>query len=226
MSELQFFEYNSSKQDPKYLVIFLHGYGANGANLLDLSHEFAHVLPDAHFVSPNAPQNWEGGFIDSYQWFSLNGVSLVSGNHNNNVEKIAAEIKKSQEILNNFVQSQLERFKLGIENLFLVGFSQGAMMAMYQGFMMPKKPAGIISYSGKLILPEHLGEVTISKPDICLVHGQEDSVVPFDNFLQAEQILQALKIPFESHAVPHIDHTIDIHGVKAGKNFIKKILTK
>lgn len=218
---LQFFETTSRKnssKNPKNLVIFLHGYGSNGANLIELAKEFDHILPEAHFISPNAPQNWEGGFIDCYQWFSLASLGT------NDMLRTAQAVKKSNEILRKFINKQLERFKLSPQHLFIVGFSQGAMMSMYQGLSMPQKPAGIISYSGKLILPEFTGEKTLIKPDICLIHGKQDSVLPFSNFIEAEKILKEQQIPFESHAFDNLDHTIDIHGIRVGMRFIEKIL--
>ena len=218
MSDLKFFEYSTTK-NPKYLVVLLHGYGSNGDNLLGLSHEFSHILPNAHYVSPNAVFPWEGGFPDAYQWFSIS-----NWNSHHNLRETAKEVKHANKMLNNFILQQLKRFNLQPTDLFLVGFSQGAMMSMYQGLALIDKPAGIISYSGKLILPEHLGDKIIAKPKICLVHGKQDSVLPFSNFLEAEKMLQENEIPFESHAVEHLDHTIDIHGVRAGVNFIKKII--
>lgn len=219
MSQLKFVEH-AAAQNPKYLVIFLHGYGANGENLLSLWHEFAHVLPDAHFISPNAPEPWEGGFPDAYQWFSLN-----SGLSSRSVSEMIPEIKKANKILSDFINLQLERFSLTHENLFLVGFSQGAMMSLYQGFISSTKFAGVISFSGRLVLPEFLGDKINSKPEICLIHGEVDSVVPFENFLEAKKTLEKLQVAFESHSMPHLDHSIDIHGVKAAQNFIKKMIS-
>ncbi len=222
MSELIFFEHphkNNKQEKPKYLVIFLHGYGSNGANLIELSREYEYALPSAHFISPNAPQDWEGGFVDSYQWFSL-----ASWGANRDASKIANDIKKANEDLQKFIHQQLLRFDLKPQNLFLIGFSQGAMMAMYQGLILPEKPAGIISYSGKLILPETVGAKTNAKPEICLIHGKQDSVLPFSNFIEAETLMKQEKIPFESHAFENLDHTIDIHGIRAGLNFVKKQL--
>ncbi len=201
---------------PKYLVILLHGYGANGHNLLDLAYEFQEVLPEAHFVSPNAVQPWEGGFPDCYQWFSL-----YSGFDRKALSEIASDIKKSNQILAKFINDQLQRFNLEAKNLFLVGFSQGAMMAMYQSLISNQKPAGVISFSGKLITPEMLGEKIIQKPEICLIHGEADSVVPFENFLEAKKLLEQEKIPSEFHPIKNLDHSIDITGVKAARAFIK-----
>lgn len=220
MSELNFYEHSNIK-NPKNLVIFLHGYGSNGHNLLELAHEFERAMPDAHFISPDAPQAWEGGFADAFQWFSLANIGIGG-----DPRKISDDINKANDILNNFIKQQLKRFQLTPENLFLIGFSQGAMMSMYHGLIMPQKAAGIIAYSGKLILPQTFGGQINSKPEICLIHGEQDSVVPFVNFLEAKKILDEHKIPFESHAVKHLDHTIDIHGVKAGMSFVRKILQK
>lgn len=217
MSELKFYEYSDTK-NPKYLVIFLHGYGANGENLINLSYEFKHVLPEAHFVSPNAIEPWEGGFPGSYQWFSLN-----NGFGRKDISEIGESIKNANKILQKFIDAQLARFDLTPEKLFLVGFSQGAMMSMYQALSAKNKHAGTVAFSGKLILPEMLGEKIIHKSEICLIHGLSDSIVPFENFLEAKKILGEQKIPFEAHGIPHLDHSIDIHGIRAAQAFIKKL---
>lgn len=218
MSDLKFYEYSDVK-NPKHLVIFLHGYGANGKNLLDLAHEFKRVLPEAHFISPDAIDPWEGGFPDAFQWFSLYG-----GAERKSLTDIANNIKSANKTLQNFIEVQLARFKLKPENLFLVGFSQGAMMALYQGFIAPQKFAGVISFSGRLIMPESIGDKTFSIPEICLIHGKLDSVLPFENFLEAKKILEEEKISFIAEAIPELDHTIDIHGIRTAQSFIKKII--
>ena len=88
---------------------------------------------------------------------------------------------------------------------------------------MPKKIAGIISFSGKVVEPTSVGDKIISKPNICLIHGTEDSVLPFSNFQEAQIILNQHEVPFESHAIEHLDHTIDIRAVRIAQNFIKKL---
>ncbi len=219
MSELKFYEYCDVK-NPKYLVIFLHGYGANGENLINLSYEFKKILPEAHFISPNAIQPWEGGFPNTYQWFSLYG-----GIERKTIDAIAADIKNSNKILAQFINNQLARFNLTPEKLFLIGFSQGAMMSLYQGMTMPHKLAGIISFSGKLILPETLGEKIISKPEICLIHGESDSVLPIEHFFDAKKALSEKDFIHEAHSFPNLDHSIDINGIRVAQKFIKKTIT-
>ena len=219
MSNLKFYEYSDAK-NPKYLVVFLHGYGANGENLIDLAYEFKKILPDAHFISPNAIEPWEGGFPHAYQWFSLS-----AGMERRSLDVMAESVKNANKTLQHFINSQLERFKLSAENLFLVGFSQGAMMALYQGLIQNKKPAGVISFSGKLILPEMVNEKTLSKPEICLIHGESDSVVPFSSLAEAEATLKENNISFEAHPIPNLDHSIDIHAIRLAQSFIKKIIS-
>ena len=216
MSNLKFYEYSDAK-NPKYLVVLLHGYGANGENLIDLSYEFKKILPDAHFISPNAIEPWEGGFPHAYQWFSLS-----AGMERRSLDVMAESVKNANKTLQHFINSQLERFKISAENLFLVGFSQGAMMALYQGFIQNKKPAGVISFSGKLILPEMVNEKTLSKPEICLIHGESDSVLPFSNLAEAELMLKENNISFEAHPIPNLYHSIDIHAIRLAQIFIKK----
>jgi phospholipase/carboxylesterase len=222
MSELVFYQHpkkDFSKEKPKNLVIFLHGYGANGANLIELAHEFERVLPNSCFISPNAPQNWEGGFPDCYQWFSLAAWGL-----DRNVEKVSQGVIEASKTLQEFINAQLKRLDLTPKNLFLVGFSQGAMMAMYQGFITKESFAGIVAYSGKLILPEMIGQTSLSEPDICLVHGRSDSVVPFENFLLSEEIMKKQGLNFESHSFEGLDHSIDIRGIRVAMEYVKKKL--
>jgi phospholipase/carboxylesterase len=206
---------------PKFLVILLHGYGANGENLIELANEFQPIIQDAYFIAPNAIEPWEGGFPNSYQWFSL-----YAGVERKALDVLAPKIKNANQILLKFIENQLQRFNLSYENLILVGFSQGSMMAIYQGLIMPKKIAGIISFSGKVVEPLSVGDEIISKPNICLIHGTHDAVLPFTNFDEAQKILKQHQVPFEAHAIDHLDHTIDIRAVRIAQNFVKKIVVK
>lgn len=221
MSDLKFFQYAphlANFKKPKYLVIFLHGYGSNGENLINLADDFLEVLPDAQYISPNGVEPWEGGFPDSFQWFSL-----YAGIERKSLEEIAQKIKNANKILQKFIESQLARFSLSYENLILIGFSQGAMMANYQGLISPKKIAGVLSYSGKIVEPTIIGDQIISRPKTCLIHGEKDSVLPFENFLEAKKILDKLQVPFEAHPIENLDHSIDLRGLSIGKQFVKSI---
>lgn len=206
-------------KNPKYLVILLHGYGANGENLIELADFFIqHGLKDALYVAPNANEPWEGGFPDAFQWFSL-----AEGIRRKDLTEISQNIKNSGAILSEFIDQKLANLQLTRKNLIIIGFSQGCMMGLYQACLSKERIAGAIGFSGKLILPEDLGEKTNSKPEICLIHGIDDSVVDFQNFLNAKEILKQKNFSFESYALENLDHSIDIRCVNLASEFIKKI---
>lgn len=204
---------------PKYLVILLHGYGSNGENLIELADFFIHNgLKDAFYVAPNAIEPWEGGFPDAFQWFSL-----ANGMHRKALDDMAENIRNSNKVLNEFIDEKLEQLGLTRKNLIIIGFSQGCMMGLYQSLASKEKIAGIIGFSGRLILPEDLNEQTNSKPEICLIHGVDDSVVDFENFLNAKEILEQQGFLLEAHALENLDHSIDMRGINLASEFIKKI---
>ena len=213
--ELEFFEMSPlSKENPKKLMIFLHGYGASGKDLIGLAKEFQYAIPTAHFISPNAPIKIDHTFGVGYQWFSLDNYDPTI---------LYPQIMRANQALDKFIASQLNRFSLTYQDLFLTGFSQGSMMAMYNSLRNSNQNAGLISYSGRLILPTTLGESIKSKPKICLVHGTNDDVLPFSDFLEAKKQLQNLEIPVESYSLEGLGHSIDNHGIKIGREFLANI---
>lgn len=212
----QFFEASPiSGNKSNKLVVFLHGYGSNGRDLITLATEFAKVLPSAHFISPNAPFKFEGFINDGYQWFSL---------ANDDPKLIYPQIIEANNILDQFINLQLKKFDLNHQDVVLIGFSQGSMMSMYNGLRSENKFGGIVAYSGKLIVPTLLGEEVKSKPSICLVHGTHDSVVPYINMIEAKDLLEKMKVPNEAHSIEGLDHGINFDGIKIGKNFLEKIV--
>ena len=179
-----------------------------------MARDFAKSIQEAHFVSPNAPFTVDNSFNDCYQWFSLE-------NHNPTI--LFPQILQANYILDIFIQSQLTKFDLDYKDLVLIGFSQGAMMAMYNSLRNKQQNCGIISYSGRLILPTMLGEKIMSKPKICLIHGKKDQVLPFSNFLEAKSLMEEIKIPFLAYSLEGLGHSIDSRGIRIGKAFLLNI---
>ncbi|MDA0902377.1 MAG: dienelactone hydrolase family protein [Proteobacteria bacterium] len=214
-NKLQFFEAGPSfGKAPQQLVIFLHGYGSNGRDLLSLTNEFCEVLPNAHFISPNAPFDFEAPIDYGFQWFSL----LSS-----DPKAIFPQIIQANDILDEFIKSQLKRFSLQYKDLILVGFSQGSMMAMYNSLRSKEEIGGLVAYSGKLILPSDLSEEVNSKPKMCLIHGTDDQVVPFEHLQRAGSLLKDLKVKHETHSIKGLGHTIDMKGIDIAKKFLSKL---
>jgi len=206
-----------SGNEPKQLVILLHGYGSNGDDLISLAPEFQNILPDAHFISPNAPYKCEMAtpmMPSSYQWFSLlshDPISMYEG------------AVGASDILNNYIDEQLSRFELSEKDLALIGFSQGTMMSLHTGLRKEKEIAGILGYSGSLLEAEPIENHIKSKPPICLIHGVVDPVVPFISMGNAEKSLKKLSVKVTTHARPMLAHGIDFEGIEIGKKFLKEI---
>ena len=214
MTKTKFFEVKPKATKASHMVLFLHGYGANGENMIALAHEFAKDLPNAHFVSPNAPQALEVPYEDAYQWFPLTSYEP---------SVLFPQIIAANNFLDNFIKNQLEALGLEYKDLIIIGFSQGSMMAMYNALRCKNADAGVLAYSGRLILPTSLSEQINSKPPICLIHGTADQVVPFDNMLHAQKTLEELKIEHEAHQLLGLEHHIDFRGISFARQFIGKI---
>lgn len=201
---------------PRSAVILLHGLGANGDNLIDIGSMLAPEMPDTLFVAPNAPFDFDmmpgsGG----YQWFSLTNWSPRS---------MLEGAQTAAPVLDNYIDAISEHFQLPMEKIALIGFSQGTMMALHVALRREKKLGCIVGFSGALIAPELLGTELKSKPDICLVHGQEDTVVPFPSMNIARTELRKLGLSVDAHARPGLEHSIDMQGINIAQEFLQKHL--
>lgn len=196
-------------------VILLHGLGADGANLIDIGSMMAPELPETAFISPNAPFDFDMMPGAGYQWFSLTNWSpktMLDG------------ANTAAPILNSFIDEVLAHYNLPDDRLALLGFSQGTMMALHVALRREKKLACIVGFSGALIAPELLAGEIKSKPDVCLVHGQEDTVVPFAAMNIARTALRKLGISADAHPRPGLEHSMDLQGINLATDFLKKHL--
>jgi phospholipase/carboxylesterase len=200
----------SSGGKPRQLVILLHGIGADGNDLIGLAPVWSQLLPDAEFVSPNAPFPCDMAPY-GFQWFSLQDRSPAM---------ILAGVHAAAPALDAFIDDALATRGLAEKDLALVGFSQGTMMSLYVGLRRARAVAGILGYSGALIGAETLAAEVGSKPRVMLVHGDADPVVPFQALALAERALEAAGVPIETIARPGLAHGIDEEGLKAGARFL------
>jgi phospholipase/carboxylesterase len=173
----------------RQLVILLHGLGASGQDLFGLAPELAEALPDAAFISPNAPFPFDMAPF-GYQWFSLQNWSM---------EAMFAGVRQAAPILNAFIDEQLDKFKFSPNKLALVGFSQGTMTALHTVLRRDKPIGAIVGFSGALLSPPLLSSEIKSKPPVCLIHGSADPVVPYAALEQAEMALKANGVPVEAY---------------------------
>lgn len=195
------------------LVVFLHGYGADGNDLIDIGRLWAPQLPTTAFVSPNAPEPC-GEAPMGRQWFPLAGVDPA---------KLRGGVVGAAPILEAFLDAELASHRLTDERLALVGFSQGTMMALHVGPRRAHKIAGIVGYSGLVPGPEFLAAEVKHRPPVLLVHGDADPVVPSLALFAAQRVLGENGFAVEWHMQPGLAHGIDQAGLDLGLQFLKRV---
>ena len=197
------------------LVVLLHGYGANGDDLIALGEAWRQQLPDAAFVAPNAPEPIPGMY-GGLQWFDL---TL------RDPSEYWRGVTAARPMLDGFLDTELARYRLAANRLVLVGFSQGSMLALHVGLRRSAAPAGIVAYSGLLAGPEHLAEVT-SRPPVLLIHGEVDDLIPVGALHLAREALAGAGMPVEWHVRPGLGHGIDAEAQWMGGHFIAQTLSR
>ncbi len=196
---------------PRQLVVFLHGYGADGNDLIGLGREWARLLPHAAFVSPNAPEPCAMSPMGR-QWFDLSAGDM---------SLIADGVKRAAPPLEAFLDAELARHSLPAQALALVGFSQGTMLSLAVGLARKPSPAAIVGYSGALATLEALPPPGAG-PAILLVHGDRDELIPVDAMFMAREALSQAGHPVEWHVSQGIGHGIDGEGLRLGGDFLKQ----
>lgn len=190
----------------KSLVIFVHGYGANGEDLIGLSRPLGAILPDAAFVAPDAPQRCRASPF-GFQWFP---IPWMDGSTQLQMDQgfVAAAAA-----LDGFLDAERELYGLPESRIALVGFSQGAMMSLEVGLKRANPLAAIVGFSGRLVHPAMLAPQIRSRPPVLLVHGEQDPVVPFAALAEARAALEAAGVAVATAARPGLGHGIDPEGL-------------
>ncbi|MGV6874663.1 alpha/beta hydrolase [Pseudochelatococcus sp. B33] len=199
----------------RQLVVFLHGYGANGDDLIEIGREWQAWLPEAAFVAPHAPEACPASGLGR-QWFALTfrdpGERWRGVNH-------------AGPALDAFLDAELGRYGLEADRLALVGFSQGTMMALHVGLRRQAAPAAIVGYSGMLVTPPAGGEDPAplaggDAPRVLLVHGDADEVIPVDSLFYSAEALANAGIATQWHLSLRVGHGIDRGGLRHGGLFL------
>ena len=204
----------ASGGDASSLVVFLHGYGADGDDLIEIGRAWAPELPDTAFVSPHAPAPCAMSSFGR-EWFAL-----TMRDPSEYLRGAAA----AAPILDAFLDAELHRHNLEADRLALVGFSQGTMMALQTAPRRAEACAGVVGYSGLLPGPETLAAEARSRPPVLLVHGAEDEVVPPQMTSLAAQALEGAGFLVRTQLRPGLAHGIDPAGLRLGLDFLKEKL--
>jgi phospholipase/carboxylesterase len=196
---------------PKQLVLLLHGYGADGEDLIGLGEPLGEALPDALFAAPNAPfrcaQNPFG-----YEWFALDFEQMQ--------ESVRVGTPTARQVVVEYLEDIWTRTGLGPAQTFIAGFSQGAMLALHVGLSLPEPVLGIASFSGALVPPAGFDAGTLPKVPVGLIHGELDNVVDPALTQQAAEALRARGYEVSLHVSRGLGHGIAPDGLQFATAFM------
>ena len=218
MAITNFYTRGKEAGQAKSLVILLHGVGSNGQDLISLAPYYTQYVPDAAFVSPDAPFTCDmvpPGYPNSYQWFSL---------MDRDPHKMLEGVKTVMPLVESFIDEQLEAYGLTHDRLVMLGFSQGTMTSLHVAPRLKKKIAGVLGYSGALLWEESMSSENLQKMPVHLIHGEDDDVVPVEAWSAAKNVLISNNYEFSGYTQPRLPHSIDEKGIESGGEFLKKVL--
>ena len=205
--------------DVRSIVVFLHGYGANGADLLGLADPLGEHLPDTLFVAPDAPENipmMPGG----YQWFP---IPWIDGSSEEESER---GMTAAVDDLNAFLDALMVDEDVLPEQVVLFGFSQGTMMSLHVAPRREDAVAGVVAFSGRLLRPELLADEVVVRPPVLLIHGDQDDVVPPQSLPQAAEALQGAGWQdVYAHVMKGTGHGIAPDGLSVALAFMRDKLS-
>lgn len=209
--------YKFQNEQPTDLIVFLHGYGSCGNDLINLSSHIAEVFERPYFIAPNAPFKYEfvgATFPEEYQWYSLLERSR---------ENLLQGSNEAFKRFDKFLDMLLEKFNLTNKNLYLIGFSQGGMVALHTAFR--RKNGGcnkVVALSTTIVSPETLKDDIISKPKICFIHGDADTIVPIALGKIAYKYALECGVDAQFHKMQGLGHFIDFNVIEIIKKFFKE----
>ena len=201
----------------KSLVILLHGYGADGADLFGLAGPLSEHMPDTAFRAPNAPQRNTMNPM-GYQWFP---IPWLDGSSQEQMDQGFAE---AVDALNAYVDASMQEEGVTHSETALIGFSQGTMMSLYVAPRRAESIAGIVGFSGRLVAGDDFAEAAVSKPPVLLVHGDMDEMINVSEMSKAETELRAAGFDVSSHISRGIGHGIAPDGLTLGLQFLMQHL--
>ncbi|NNJ68303.1 MAG: prolyl oligopeptidase family serine peptidase [Boseongicola sp.] len=218
MSEdLDFQRRGSTSGEDSSVVMFLHGYGADGNDLLGLAEPLAPHMPDTVFIAPNAPDRSMANPM-GFQWFPIPWIDGSS-------EAAAGEgLLQAARRLDAFIDKVLADEGLSPDRLILFGFSQGTMMSLHVAPRRADPVAGIVGFSGRLMIPDALAHEALTRPPVLLVHGDADDVVPFADMQAAANALQDAEFDVYGHVMQGTGHGIAPDGLSVALTFMKNFL--
>lgn len=211
--ELQFKRRPAASGTTKSVVIFLHGYGADGSDLLGLADPLSPHMPDTVFIAPDAPQDCDGA-PNGFQWFP---IPWIDGSTDEEASEAALNAVQDVDA---FVSQVLDQEGIAADQLIVFGFSQGAMLALRTLPLRDKPICGVVACSGRLLDPESFAETVLSKPPVLLMHGDQDDVVAPGHFNEAGEALEKAGFEVFGHVMEGTGHGISPDGLSVALAFM------
>ncbi|BDW85206.1 alpha/beta hydrolase [Roseicyclus marinus] len=213
---LDFGRVEAASGEADSMVIFLHGYGADGQDLLGLAEPLAPHLPNTMFLAPNAPERC-GMNPMGYQWFPIPWIDGSSE------EEAAEGLARAADDLNAFLDRVMVEADMIPEQVALVGFSQGTMMSLHVAPRRDEAFAGVVGFSGRLLAPETLVDEVVVRPPVLLIHGDQDDVVPISSLPAAAEALQGAGwSEVYAHVMKGTAHGIAPDGLSVALAFLRE----
>ena len=206
----------SSKSSPKNAVILCHGYGGDGNDISILANYWKTFLPDTLFVCPDAPEVCKVN-PTGFQWFDLMDQTD---------DEILSKSLIAENKLDNLINEIINQNKLSFKDIALVGFSQGCMISLQTALKKKDQIKCLVGYSGKILNIKHLNQNINSKPEIFLMHGDKDAVVPINFLLEAKEFFNQNNYKIQTKIFKNCEHRIPTEGSSLGLEFLKKNLYK
>ena len=201
-----------SKEKPKNAMILCHGYGGDGKDISLLANYWKNYLPETIFICPDAPEKCAVS-PTGFQWFDLMDITE---------DEILARSLIAEMKLNKLIDEVKSKNNLNSDQIGIGGFSQGCMISLQAGLKRKDKVRCILGYSGKIINPKHLEKNINSRPEIMLMHGEKDEVIPISYLLEAREFFDKNEYKIETKIFKNCEHRIPSEGSSAGLEFIKK----
>lgn len=191
------------------LIIFIHGYGANGKDLLQLAPYFQKQFTNCHFIAPDAPYNT--GYPNSYYWFPIENFT------EDHLEK---GVQNAAPLLAKFINYCKAKYNLTNQQITLLGFSQGSLLSLYCGLSQTEAFKAILSFSGGAL--SSINKIIKNQTPICLIHGLADEVLNAQYSINLAENFTQIKHPHKLKLINNLSHSINLEGLDFAINFLKK----
>ena len=200
-----------SGEKPKNAIILCHGYGGDGKDISILANYWKTFLPETMFLCPDAPEKCAVS-SQGFQWFDLMDQTK---------EQILSKSLIAESILTKYIENVHKEFDLLFDKISLCGFSQGCMISLQTGIKSKQKLNSILGYSGKIIDKNHLEKNINSKPNVLLMHGDKDEIVPVSSLLEAKEFFNKIDYKIQTKIFKNCEHRIPQEGSSMGLEFLK-----